>query len=358
MNSHIIPVEDMRAPYILTGYEAIIPVKASNKFIEKAEGSGKVLAVSEKEVVVEYEKSGLKKYKPREWTTKELSGACYTHKLVPNVKAGQKVKKDDTILYDEMFFEPAMFDPSRVIYRQGNMVNVALSEEALTDEDSGMISSRLSNVFGTTVTKVKSMVVNCKDNVMNIVKVGDKLEPTSSLYSIVDETVNTKDLDERALSILQSIKNVTPKAKVKGVVSKIDFRYNCNVEDLSSTLKSLITANDKRLKDETGYTGQVDSSYSIQGKPLMEGDVEIKIYIQVKDSMGMGDKGILSNQLKFTVGQVLDYKIEGSIDKREVDLLFSYRAISARIVTSCLTIGTTSSLLNKIEEDICDMYFN
>ena len=73
--------------------------------------------------------------------------------------------------------------------------------------------------------------------------------------------------------------------------------------------------------------------------------------------MGIGDKGILSNQLKFTVGEVMNYDLS-TLSNKPIDLLFSYRSVSARIVNSPQLIGTTSALLEKVTEDVVDMYFN
>lgn len=357
MNSHIIPVKDMRTPYVLTGYESIVPIRSSTKYVIVAEDDGRVLSVDNKECVVEYNNIGIKKYPIRKWQTKETSGSCYTHELVPNLSKGDRFIKDDTILYDKSFFEPSIFNRKRVIYKQGNVVTVALTEESLTDEDSAVISKRLSEMYTTNVTKVKSIVVSNKDNIINMVKPGDHVEPTSLLFTIVDSIVDTNGLDEKAMSILQGIKNVSPKAKVLGNVIKIDIRYNCEKDDLSDTLKSLVDKTDKELKQTSGFTGRVDNTYSIQGKPLMENEVELKIYIEVEDKMGIGDKGILSNQMKFTVGEVMNYNLN-TLSNKPIDLLFSFRSLSARIVNSPLLIGTTSALLEKVTEDVVDMYFN
>lgn len=357
MNSHIIPVQDMKAPYILTGYESIIPIRVSNKYVIVAEDDGRVLSVNNKECVVEYNKLGIKKYPIRKWQTKETSGICYTHELISNLNKGERFIKDDTILYDKLFFEPSIFNNKRVIYKQGNTVTVALVEESLTDEDSAIISKKLSKMYTTNVTKVKSIVVSSKDNIINIVKPGDHVEPTSLLFTIVDSIVDTKGLDEKAIDILQGIKNISPKSKVLGNVIKIDIRYNCEEDELSDTLKSLIQKTNSELKQITGYTGRVDNTYSIQGKPLLENEVEIKIYIEVEDKMGIGDKGILSNQMKFTVGEVMNYDLITE-DNKSIDLLFSFRSLSARIVNSPLLIGTTSALLERVSENAVKMYFD
>jgi hypothetical protein len=168
-------------------------------------------------------------------------------------------------------------------------------------EDSASISSEMSEHLATTITKVKSTVISCTDSIVDIKKINDKVEPTTVLFSVVDENASLfGGLDDRAMQILQNTKSISPKAKDKGVVSKIVVFYNCEISDMSESLKAIVADSDKYLLSTVGYVGRVNSSYSIEGIPLKEGEVEIKMYIQVGDMMGIGDKAILANQLKFT----------------------------------------------------------
>ena len=72
--------------------------------------------------------------------------------------------------------------------------------------------------------------------------------------------------------------------------------------------------------------------------------------------MGIGDKAILGNQMKFTVGDVFFNDVRTK-DGTDIDMLFSARSIGNRIVCSPFQIGTTSMLLEKITDNIVDMYF-
>lgn len=354
--SHVVPINGMSAPYVRTGYEAIVPIRSNNKFVITAEADGKVTKVTKTEVEVLYGKT-TKKYKIKNWTTKEESNACYTHIMVPNVNPGDKVIKDDTLIYDKLFFEPDIFNPKRVIYKEGTTINIALMENLETYEDSAAISNKISSKLGTVVTKVKSIIVEVENNIYNMKKVGDKLEPNDILLSSVAGGFLDKTLDARTLEILQNLKTSSPKAKVRGTISKIQVKYNCEINDMSSTVKEIVTNTDKQLKAETGFTGKIENgSYSIQGRVLQPGYMEIKFYIDVDTNMGIGDKAIFANQLKCTVGDVYNYDIKAD-DGTEVDALFSYRSICARIVNSPILIGTLSMTLNKLTDKAIDMYF-
>ena len=277
--------------------------------------------------------------------------------MVPNVVEKQKVTKDDTLVYDKLFFEPDIFNPSRVIYKQGDLITVGLAEIPETFEDSAAISTRLNTTLGTTVTKIKSIILEATDNVFDVKSVGDHLEPTDSIMSMTKAGIGESGLDERTRELLKSLKTSSPKAKMRGTISKIKVLYNCEFSELSKTLQEIAAKSDKIIKEETGWTGQiVNGSYSTRGRVLQKGEVEIKFYIDVNNGMGIGDKMILSNQLKCTIGSVWDETITTD-DKTEIDCLFSLRAISARIVLSPLLIGTTSMVLEKLTEKALEEYF-
>lgn len=347
----------MKVPHVRTGYEAIIPIRAGQRFVIVAEDDGQVTKVTKSEMEVNYKTLGTKKYKIKSWTTKEESDACYTHIMVPNLREGERFIKDDTLIYDSSFFEPDIFNPKRVVYRQGDEVTVALLENPETYEDSAGISKKLNKRLGTKVTKIKSITLMNTDEVYNLKAIGTKLEPSDVLFSVIDSGLTNLQTDAKTIEILKNLNTKSPKAKVKGVISKIVLKYNTDITNLSKSLQEIAMVSDKQLKADTGYTGNVvGMGYSIRGVPLLENQAELKIYIDVDNGMGTGDKLILSNQAKATVGEVYDHTITTE-DGTEVELTFAYRSIANRIINSPLLIGTTSMVLEKLEEKVLDMYF-
>ena len=357
MNGHVVPINEMRVPYVRTGYEAIIPLMSSDKFVNIAEEDGVVEKVTKDYVTVKYKTLGVKKYKLREWNTKEESGATYVHKLVTSLKPKDKISKDDTITYDKFFYEPDVFDRKRVVIKLGTMINVAMKDIPQTYEDSGMLSKRLDKRMGLELTKVKSFILDKNIEIMNLINIGDKVKPNSPLFSMMDGSLVVDDkVDDRTMKILQDLKMSTPKAKYEGTVVNYKIYYNFDPKEASKSVQKAIKESDERLIERDGYPGRVDATYSVNGKKLLEDTFELKIYINVNEGMGLGDKAVLGNQLKFTVGEVYDYDIVTD-DNREVELVFSYLSVAARIVNSPELIGTTSTLLEKVTNDVCDMYF-
>jgi hypothetical protein len=95
----------MRVSPIRTGYDAILPLKVNDKFVISAPADCKVVKVTKNEVVVEFIDGVQKAYPIKEWTSKEESGACYTNYMVTNVKVGDRLSKDDTIIYNSSFYK-------------------------------------------------------------------------------------------------------------------------------------------------------------------------------------------------------------------------------------------------------------
>lgn len=335
--------------------------RVSDKFVIPAIEQGTVLEVTDKVITINYKNKGMTKVVLKEWTTKEESNSTYTHKLVTILKKGMTVNQGDVIAYDYSFFEPDIFDSKKVVFKSGSVVNTVLMEDMQTFEDSSAISYKAAKKLATNITKVKSIVVNNTDAILDIVTLGQKVEPTTIAFSISDASLmKLKGLTPEALEAIKRLKQASPKIKYKGTVTKIHLYYNSEYEDLSESIKLLVDTSDKNVRIENNnktYNGRVDNGYSIQGKPLLEGQVEIKIYIDVKEEMGVGDKMILSNQLKSTVGEVFDYNMSG-IDGTEIEAVFSARSIAARIVSSPFIIGTTTKVLEVLTDRAIETYFN
>ena len=94
MASHIVPIANMKAPYVRTGYETMIALKAGDKFAICAIEDGTVLEVTDKSITVEYKTKGKKTYLMNSWTAKEESGGCYTQHMATVFKPKEKFLKD------------------------------------------------------------------------------------------------------------------------------------------------------------------------------------------------------------------------------------------------------------------------
>ena len=126
---------------------------------------------------------------------------------------------------------------------------------------------------------------------------------------------------------------------------------------MSKSVRELVEKLDKISMDKFGYTNKVNDSFSYHGKPLLPGSMILKVYLDVDYGMGIGDKMIIGNQLKCTIGEVYENEVTTE-DGTPVECFFSSRSIAARIVNSPYIWGTANTLLEKLGNMACDLYFD
>lgn len=68
-----------------------------------------------------------------------------------------------------------------------------------------------------------------------------------------------------------------------------------------------------------------------------------------------GTKGVFANQMKSVFGEVLDYEVKTETGE-EIDAIFGFRSIAARVVESPVIMGTTITLLKVIAGQAVKIY--
>lgn len=360
-NSHGIAVAGARQPYLRTGYEQIIGQRTGTMFSYSAKEPGKVISITDKGIIVKFD-SGEEKGFILGRRFGNAEGSTYPHNVVTNLKLGDTFEAGDNIIYNEGFFEPDFINPKKVVYKSGLTAKVALYESSQTFEDSSSISSRLSNKLSAKTTKVLSYVVDFKQGVKNILKVGTETNPMDILFIIEDEITNEFGLfDDESLATLQKLSNKTPRAKYKGIIDRIEVLYHGSKEDMSTSLRNLVNYSDRELAERLKASGQkvhngaVTEEYRVKGNPLAVDQAEIKFYITISTTASTGDKGIFANQMKSVIGEVMDYDLSTE-DGDSIDAVFGSKSIYNRIVLSPFIIGTSISLLKVIAKRTIEIY--
>ncbi len=268
----------------------------------------------------------------------------------------------DAIVYNDGFFEPDFFDPTKVVMKNSMNVKVVLWESYQTLEDASSISKKLSEKFTTKITKIKDIIVTFDQSVSKLVKVGDSVDSDSILCIIEDSvTANNNLFNENSIDTLRLISAQTPRARVKGIVEKIEIFYHGDKDDMTTSLRKLADDNDKELTKlanslgTNAYTGSVDSGLRIDNDPLGLDNLCIRIYITSSTGAYVGDKAVFSNQLKSVVSEVLDNDLVTE-DGQVIDAVFGSRSISDRIVLSPYIIGTTNELLEVVAKRAIQAY--
>lgn len=348
---------------IRTGFEDVIGQRTSDLFSISAKKAGMVKAIDAKGVVVEYEDGSIKGYElGRRFGS--AAGLTIPHNIVTNLKVGDKFEIGDALIYNDGFFEIDNFNPKRVTFKNSFYARTVLWESTQTLEDASSISMRIANKLMTRITKVKTVVVNFDQGVNNLIKVGAKVDYDTVLCIIQDAfSANSNIFDDESIETLKVVGSQTPRAGVKGVIERVEIYYHGDVEDMSESLATLAVVGDKQMKDRAksmgkkAYTGSVDSGFRIEGDPLTLDCMAIKIYMTAEAPAGVGDKGVIGNQLKTVFSEVLeeDYRTE---DGKVLDVIFGAQSVDARIVNSTYDIGTTSTLLKVLAEKMIEAYDN
>ena len=335
--------------------------RTTDIFAYSAKQDGEVTSLTEDGVIVEYQDGSTKGVKLGRVYGK-AEGSVYPHDIVSPMRLGQKFKKGDAIAYNTGFFELDILDPSRIVMKNSMLVKTVLYESSQTHEDSCAISSRLSTKMSAKTTKVKSFVIDFKQNLINVVKPGQSVNPKDLLMIIEDEiTASSGAFDEASLSVLKRLSNQAPKASYLGTVDKIEVYYHGEKSDMTATLKALADRSDRlsaqscKASNKTVITGQVNDDYRVSGVPLTLDKAEVKFYITIQTTAGNGDKLVFANQMKSVIGETMDYSMTTQTGET-IDAVFGMRSILARVVNSPMIIGTTSTLLRVLASKAAQVY--
>jgi hypothetical protein len=345
-----------------TGYEQILAHRTDDLYAYTAKKPGKITRLTAQAITVTHEDGSVK--------TIELgrrfgvaAGTILPHAVETRLKVGDEVKLGDIVAYNRNYFQIDPLNPKQVVWKAGVLVKTAIMESTDTLEDSSAISEEVAGLMETQITKIRDVQVAFDQSVRNLLPVGTPVEVESILCTIEDAvTAQSNLLDSDSLDTLRLISANTPRAKVKGVIEKIEVFYNGDIDELSPSLQELAQASDrerKRTARELGKTytpGRVDDSLRVDGNPLPPDNLVVRMYITSDMSAGVGDKGVFGNQLKTIHGRVMSGKNETE-SGQPIGAIFGYQSISDRIVYSPEIIGTTNTLLKIISKRMVAAYY-
>lgn len=360
-NKHVVDCTGYHQMPLRTGYEQVIAHRTSDLFAYTARKKGTVVSVSKEGIIIEYEDGERKGFElGRRYG--HAAGLIIPHEVVSDLKAGDEFNEGDIICYNPGFFERDMLNPKQVVFKSGMLVNTVLMENPITLEDSCAISRELSEKLDAGITKIRTIVLDFRQNIHRLVQAGQPIEADDILCIIEDPVggVNTP-LDDEALDVLRTLSAQTPLAKMKGVVERVEVYYHGDLEDMSDSLRALCIESDKQLakrfksSGQKVYTGSVDDSFRVDGEPLMLDTLAIQIYISTRAKAGVGDKAVFANQLKTVIGEVMDNEVRTESGK-VIDAIFGKLSVDNRIVGSVDLMGTTNTLLDILADRAVKAY--
>jgi hypothetical protein len=377
---HVIPADHFTPQIIGTGFEQTIMHKIGNDFCYKATKDGEVVAVNKEEgfVIIKY-KDNL--------TTRVEFGEKYhrnsdfflSNNLELAVNEGDIVKKGDIITYNKDFFKKHI---GKLMYTQGVVARIAITEGEVTEEDSSAISQRLADKLSSAVIKRNQIVIGFNANIIRSVKKGDHVlfgEPLLVFENQKDESNDLSLLSilgETNERILDSIARHKSSANSTGEVIDIKMYWTIPPEHMSEScatfVKKYIREINKQIAFEENATKikskkRIETQVSVPQRDRIngmeipkEGGILIEYYIKHSAGKRGGDKLTMNSSLKTVICQVYSNELAPkrlSGRFRQIDMIFSFLGINARMVSSVWFSGFISKIIFEEGKRFAEEFF-
>lgn len=234
-----------------------------------------------------------------------MGGFYVANTKVTDLKPGQTFKKGACLAKNPEYFKGSGKD---VEYAAGNLTKIAIHAGYYTFEDATIVTEDLCKQMTSYITMKKELVLGANANIDHMVKVGDHVKTGDPLI-VFEEVMGDPDIsflldklgDDLGTAITKDTKNYL-KSKYTGVIEDIKVYYTVPEEELSPSLRRLITeynANINAKKELLAkyYKGQesdviLPPSSMIKSpdgkvKGVQVGDgVLIEFYIKYADELG------------------------------------------------------------------------
>lgn len=360
--THTIAIEGNDIQPLRTGYEEVISHRVDPMYAIEAKDDGVIADVSNNALNVKYAKLGDKTYSIGKYFGK-VSAIYAPHEIICDRQPNYKFKKGEILAFNTGFFKRDYFNPTQVCFLSGFMAKIALMESVDTLEDSCAISKRASEMLKTKISINRDIVVEYDQSIHNLVRVGDSVEIDSPLCTIEDEVTSAGGLFEGdALSTLTALSANTPRAGETGIIDDIEVIYYGDIEDMSENLRTLAKQYDKirakRVKEQKldrALTGELTEAILIGKRPIVRNNLVVRLKITKDVGMGVGDKGVVANQLKTVACRVM-HGVNETESGIPIDGIFGFQSISNRIVLSAEIAGTVNTTLRLISEKASEIY--
>ena len=339
---YMLPIEGSTPVFFGNRVETVVPYHLSREFVITAKQDGKVIAIEDGIVVVQYKDGTYDSFDTNPKMKNNSSSGFFiqTRMETSLTKVGQKFVANEVIAQD-----PRAFTKSKTgRYASMNVgvpIKVAIIANYDIYEDAGPITKKLSDKFTTNMAMKEECGIPANSYVESIVNIGDRVEVGDPLIiydpahdddetnAFINELRNKLGEDLQSLVDLKSMPQV--KTDYAGIVTDIEIFTSVPVEELSPSLqdiyKKLTQKSQKKVELLTKYANPNDAKYIKCGQMLTDAPDIIKpdyqnrvkgviigndgrgvvifFYVTFKDIAKTGDKGSAFTALKFTTSHVI-----------------------------------------------------
>lgn len=368
---------------ISTGADQALPYLISNTFAYKSKGKGHVIeVVPDQYMIIEYDEPIKGQNKVREYIDlsesvqkNSSSGFYVTLKLDTDLKEGQKFKANQILAYDKSSFNDEVGYDDNVAYDIGTLAKFAILNTDEGFEDSAIVSSSLSEAMASDVVMEKEITIPKDASVYNLVKKGQAINEGDTLM-ILQNSYDEEDVNTLLRNLAGSEEEITDlgripiTSKVTGVVQDIIIERTVELDELSPSLKKIVSLYEKEIKSKKA----VMSKYGIEdvnkilpdtkalpatGKLKNASDaIVIRIYLAYHDKFKQGDKLIYGVAVKGVDKELFPEGLEPYSEYRpneKIHSLLSIGSINARMVTSVLVTSAINKGLIELSRHVKEM---
>lgn len=351
---HLMPVTKMSRQLIGYGVNKTLSRLIGDEFVFKAKKDGILEKHDDinKLAILKYDDGTYDAIDIKEKLSKNANSGFYisqSYKLA--VSVNDHFKKGDIIAYNESFFSKNPMNDI-VEFQPGTLARVAVTGNNGAFEDSCLISDRLSVDCSSYVTKTKGYSFG-KNTIINYIpKVGDHIAVNDTMLTIMKSFQDRSTVDflrNLASDELEKLATDEILAKESGEIVDIDIYYNCDFNELDSSVQKLILdyekKNELRIKElkERGISLaniEIKHPYAPETKKIKgtefvpEGGFILIFYIRHQDKMGAGDKLSFSVANKGVVSTIYKYGDVQSESGANIDAICTPTGIISRMTFS------------------------
>jgi hypothetical protein len=377
---HVIPSNHFTPQVIGTGFEQSVVYKIGNDFGYKASGDGQVLAVNENDkfAVIKYKDGKTVRIEYGERYHRN-SDFFLANNLALAVKEGEFFKSGQLLTYNKDFFKKHL---GKLMYSQGVVARVAVTEGEVTEEDSSAITQRLANKLNSTVIKRNQIVVGIKSNIIRSAEIGDHVIYGDPLLVFEDQKDNDSDLSVLDIfgdtneKILDDISRHKASAGYTGEIIDIKVYWTVSPEFMSESCALFVKKYIKKIKKQISFEESASKTNSNKNVEIMpsspildringmsiprDGGILVEYFIKHSTSKRSGDKVTLNSSLKSVLCQIIPddlapRRLNGRF--KQIDMIFSFIGINARQVTSIWFTGFISKIIVEEGEKFAGEFF-
>jgi len=299
-----------------------------------------------------------------------VAGSFLKQTIVVNVKSGDSIKRGDVIAYNSGFFELDPFDSRQVTWKHGIMASVALMECNDTVEDSNAVTEDFSRRLMMSPAHMRTLQLTADTVIRDVKPIGTEVQTTDLLCILEDADIASLSESDNSeiIDLLTELNRKAPRARYHGVIAEMDILYACPISEMHPSLAAIAKQIDARkhaLAKAAADTNkafayaepsQVTPGTKFHGIEFAKDTVILIYYITENISYGAGDKSVLALQAKSVCATVIEKPISTE-SGYPIDMLFSARSISNRIILSPTLLGFCNRCLQTLEDRVVKLYF-